>query len=70
MHTVPSSWQSNGFDDLSPRKLYEILRLRQQVFGVEQDCLYQDMDGLDQQAMHLCGWADDTLLAPGGSARR
>ncbi|MDJ0877548.1 MAG: GNAT family N-acetyltransferase [Halieaceae bacterium] len=63
MHTAPSSWQAIDFDQLTPGNLYEILRLRQQVFGIEQDCLYQDLDGLDQQALHLCAWQADTLLA-------
>ncbi len=34
-----------------------MLRLRQEVFGLEQDCLYQDLDGLDQRALHL--WCRD-----------
>ncbi len=39
-------------------ELYEILRLRQTVFGIEQQCLYQDLDGLDPQAAHLTGWQE------------
>ncbi len=62
MHTVPSSWRSAEFDQLSAPELYAILHLRQQVFVIEQDCLYPDLDGLDQQALHLCGWREDTLL--------
>ncbi len=61
MHTVPCSWQSAVFDQLSAPELYAILRLRQQVFVIEQDCLYSDLDDLDQQAIHLCAWQGDSL---------
>lgn len=46
---------SRSFTDLSVDELYEVLRLRQEVFVVEQDCVYQDLDDLDQGAKHfLC----------------
>ncbi len=48
-------WQWLGFDGLSRDQLYELLRLRSEVFVVEQNCVFQDMDKLDQQAMHLLG---------------
>jgi ElaA protein len=48
-------WQWLGFDALSRDQLYELLRLRSEVFVVEQNCVFQDMDNLDQQAMHLLG---------------
>ena len=41
------------FEELTPTELYELLRSRAEVFVVEQDCVYQDLDGLDQQATHL-----------------
>ena len=41
------------FDELTTRELYEILRLRAAVFVVEQDCVYQDLDGLDYDAVHI-----------------
>ena len=41
------------FDELTKRELYEILRLRAAVFVVEQDCVYQDLDGLDYDAVHI-----------------
>ncbi|MFZ1716794.1 MAG: GNAT family N-acetyltransferase [Saprospiraceae bacterium] len=41
------------FDQLSPADLYEILKLRHLVFGIEQHCLYVDADGYDQAAYHL-----------------
>ena len=42
-----------AFDELSSSELYEILQLRAAVFIVEQDCAYQDLDGLDRQAHHI-----------------
>lgn len=41
------------FDDLSNRMLYNILQLRSQVFVLEQQCLYQDMDNFDNKAYHV-----------------
>lgn len=49
------TWQWLPFDALSREQLYELLRLRSEVFVVEQNCIFQDMDGLDAQAMHLLG---------------
>lgn len=49
------TWQWLPFDALSRDQLYELLRLRSEVFVVEQNCVFQDMDGLDDQAMHLLG---------------
>lgn len=41
------------FSKLTPNQLYDVLRLRQQVFIIEQQCLYEDADGSDKQALHL-----------------
>lgn len=41
------------FDELSNRELYEILRLRSEVFVVEQECIYQDLDNADFEGYHL-----------------
>lgn len=41
------------FDELSVKELYEILRLRSEVFVVEQECVYQDCDGNDRDAYHV-----------------
>ncbi len=49
------NWRVLPFDALSSAALYELLRLRAQVFVVEQACAFQDMDGADQQALHLLG---------------
>jgi ElaA protein len=49
-------WQWNSFADLGVGALYDMLALRQQVFVLEQTCLYPDIDGLDPGAHHLLGW--------------
>jgi ElaA protein len=46
-------WRHRAFAELSTGELYEILKLRQQVFVVEQSCPYLDADGLDAAASHL-----------------
>tara|TARA_B100000768_G_scaffold64866_1_gene62501 strand:- start:2251 stop:2691 length:441 start_codon:yes stop_codon:yes gene_type:complete len=51
------------FNDLSPLELYEILQLRSEVFVVEQDCVYQDIDGNDQKALHIIGTAENKIIA-------
>ncbi|AQA17480.1 GNAT family N-acetyltransferase [Halioglobus japonicus] len=60
---VTPDWQTVGFDELNTRQLYEILKLRQEVFAVEQTSIYLDVDGLDQEAMHISLWEGDELLA-------
>lgn len=50
------TWQWQTFEELGPHSLYAVLALRQRVFVLEQQCLYADMDGHDQAAMHLLGW--------------
>lgn len=51
------------FEALTPFELYEIIRLRNEVFVVEQQCVFQDADGKDQQSFHLMGWIGDELAA-------
>ena len=57
------NWILKKFDTLTPQELYAILRLRSEVFVVEQNCVFQDMDNKDQQCNHLMGWKDDLLFA-------
>src|SRR5450432_1840585 len=56
-------WTLKSFDELSPKELYAILQLRNEVFIVEQNCPYQDMDNKDLSAYHLMGMKDGKLLA-------
>ena len=46
-------WKFKKFNQLSPDELYGILKLRSEVFVVEQNCVYQDLDGKDKVAYHL-----------------
>jgi ElaA protein len=51
------TWQCSPFDELSNRALYAILKARQLVFVVEQNCPFLDADDVDQQCRHLMGWS-------------
>lgn len=51
------------FQELSIEELYQILRLRSEVFVVEQDCVYQDIDNKDQLAYHVLGYINNKLIA-------
>jgi ElaA protein len=51
-------WQWSRFSELRPDDLYAVVRLREAVFVVEQQCAYHDADGRDPQAWHLLGWSD------------
>lgn len=53
----------SSFDALSNEQLYAIMRFRQEVFVVEQDCPYVDADNRDQDALHLMGYHKDVLMA-------
>jgi len=57
------SWILKPFDKLTPAELYGILQLRNEVFIVEQNCPYQDMDNKDLHSWHLMGMQNDKLLA-------
>ena len=51
------------FSQLSISELYNLLQLRSEVFVVEQDCVYQDIDGKDEKALHLMGFSNGELVA-------
>lgn len=51
------------FDELSTKELYEILRVRAKVFVVDQTCVYQDVDGLDYDSIHVIGCNDKNIMA-------
>ncbi len=50
-----------SFSDLTPQELYDVLKLRQDVFIIEQDCIYPDCDNFDQEGMHLMGYENDQI---------
>jgi len=51
------------FKDLTTQELYDILQLRSEVFVVEQDCVYQDIDSKDQKALHVIGYKNNRVVA-------
>lgn len=56
-------WKCKTFGELSIDELYAILRLRSEIFVVEQDCVYLDPDGKDRLCWHLMGVEDGRLVA-------
>ncbi|NLC83953.1 MAG: GNAT family N-acetyltransferase [Ruminococcaceae bacterium] len=57
------NWKFKKFADLSTEEIYGIIKLRIEVFIIEQNCIYQDCDGRDQAALHLFVQADDRIVA-------
>ena len=51
------------FNELSIQELYNILQLRSDVFVVEQNCVYQDLDGKDAKALHVIGMKNNRVVA-------
>ena len=51
------------YNELTRDELYDILQLRSEVFVVEQDCVYQDIDGKDKKALHVIGKIDGNVVA-------
>lgn len=54
---------AKSFEELTTIELYDILQLRSEVFVVEQKCIYQDIDGKDQKALHILGIKESVLVA-------
>jgi ElaA protein len=51
------------FQELTVDELHDLLQLRSEVFVVEQDCVYQDIDGKDRKALHVIGKKDGNVIA-------
>tara|TARA_B100001063_G_C16603038_1_gene471790 strand:- start:396 stop:842 length:447 start_codon:yes stop_codon:yes gene_type:complete len=56
-------WVKKKWSEVSSEELYSVLRLRSEVFVVEQNCVYQDIDNKDQTAIHLLGYINKELIA-------
>jgi ElaA protein len=52
-------WQFSRFEDIAPRDWYQVAAARIDVFIIEQNCPFQDLDGVDFFAWHLLGWSGD-----------
>jgi len=57
------NWIYKSFHHLTVAELYAIMQLRNEVFSVEQNCVYQDADDKDQACYHLAGWDGKKLAA-------
>lgn len=51
------------FEELTTKELYELLRSRAEIFVVEQDCVYQDLDGIDYRSLHIFYEEDGNVTA-------
>lgn len=56
-------WRIKPFEALTVYELYDLLKLRSDVFVVEQNCVYLDLDGKDKKALHLIGEYDGKIVA-------
>ncbi|NVJ61596.1 MAG: GNAT family N-acetyltransferase [Gammaproteobacteria bacterium] len=56
-------WQWRHYNALTRDEAVAMFKLRQDVFIVEQDCPFHDIDGIDSEAEHLLGWYDGELVA-------
>jgi len=63
MDTPSLFYKVKTYTELNRDELYALLQLRAEVFVVEQDCVYQDIDGKDDLALHVLGYKEDTLIA-------
>ncbi|MEW7280493.1 GNAT family N-acetyltransferase [Aquimarina sp. 2201CG1-2-11] len=57
------TFEVKRFKELSALELYKILRLRAEVFIIEQNCIYQDIDDKDQKALHVIGYKNEEIVA-------
>ena len=51
------------FKELTTQELYDVLQIRAEIFVVEQDCVYQDLDGKDHKALHVLGYKSGKIVA-------
>lgn len=63
METGTAYFLLKPFEALNPFELYAIIRLRNEVFVVEQNCVFQDADNKDQACLHLMYWKNNELIA-------
>ncbi len=56
-------WLCKKFDELDVAELYDILKIRNDVFVLEQQCVYQDADDKDKNALHLFTYSNKTIAA-------
>src|SRR4029078_162394 len=59
---MSTEWLLKKFEALTPFELYAILQLRNEVFVVEQNCVFQDADNKDQLSYHFLAWDNEKLV--------
>jgi len=57
-----TQWSWLQFSEISVDDMYDLLKLRQDVFALEQECLYPDIDGIDRKAWHVLGKGEEGNL--------
>lgn len=57
------NWKVKKFLELSTQEVYNILRLRAAIFVVEQNCVYQDLDGKDENSIHVFASDSENIVA-------
>lgn len=57
------NWQTKTYEELTKEELYALLQMRAEIFIVEQDCVYQDLDYNDQRCTFLMGYDEGRLVA-------
>ncbi len=62
-NTIELKWQCLPFESLNNKALYELMRLRQQIFVAEQNCPYVDADRKDYYCLHVLGYEKSKLVA-------
>ena len=60
-------WRFAPFAELTPREVHDLYRLRAAAFIVEQNCVFQDVDGLDPECWHLLGYSSPSPRGPSGA---
>ena len=63
MINMTIDWKYKYFGRLTPFELYDLLRLRSEVFVVEQNCVFLDLDTFDLDCFHLLGYNGNKLIA-------
>ena len=59
------TWSQKNYSELSKDELYSIIQFRIGIFMIEQNSIYEDLDGLDQHAMHFIGADNEKIVAYG-----
>ncbi|MCC9622640.1 GNAT family N-acetyltransferase [Thalassospira sp. MA62] len=65
MESAPTApnWLCCQFDEMTARQVHDLLRLRQEIFVIEQNCIFAEIDGLDPLCTHILGMIGDDVIA-------